>query len=284
MKKIVFIFLVLFITINSFATENVLVSTYSKGPMDGYTWRQRHINYDINDTNLSKEKLISTIWQMDYEINQYAVLVFYTDDVFRIGTTTAGKSIEGRYKIENGKLILFGYNHDDKNGVGYTLKGDECICSIKFSSENIIYKHELEIQGVRYFPVGSEKGYGESAKLNGVAVRTVMKNKVFNDTVKFRREPNLTSDLIPIYLYNELTNGKVITYSFKKGSVVFVLAELLQKETIAGNTGSWCYVRINDGFDGYQYGWVFGAYFDEYDKNKKKEYSLELEKELNALK
>lgn len=51
MKKNVFILLILFIFINCFATENVLVSTFSKGPMDGYSWRQRQINYDITDTN-----------------------------------------------------------------------------------------------------------------------------------------------------------------------------------------------------------------------------------------
>ena len=284
MKKNVFILLILFIFINCFATENVLVSTFSKGPMDGYSWRQRQINYDITDTNLSKEKLISTIWRMNFEINPYAVLVFYTDDVFRIGTTTAGKSIEGKYKIENGKLILFNYNHDDKNGVGYTLTGDECICTINFSSEHFIYKHELEIQGVKYFPDGSEKGYGESAKINGITVNTIMKNYVFNDTVKFRSEPNLSSDLIQVCLYNELTNGNLITYSFKKGTVVHVLAELPQKETIAGDKGSWCYIRVNDGCGGNQFGWVFGAYFDEYDNSKQKEYSLELQKELNAIK
>ena len=69
--------LILFIFINCFATENVLVSTFSKGPMDGYSWRQRQINYDITDTNLSKEKLISTIWRMNFEINPYAVLVLF---------------------------------------------------------------------------------------------------------------------------------------------------------------------------------------------------------------
>ena len=284
MKKVLIILLTLVLSINCFATENVLVSTYNKGSGDGHSWRQREINYNSQDTNLSKEKLFSTIWRMDYEVNQYIILLFYTDDVFRIGTRQAGKSIEGKYKIQNGNLILFNYNKDDKNGAGYTLKDDKCVCKINFSSENVMYKHELEIQGIKYFPYGSEKESGEFAKINGISVKTVMKPYVFNDSVKFRTAPTLTSELIKVFQYNEMTDGRIKTYSFKKGTVVYVLAEIPQKENIAGNIGSWCYIQVSDGFEGNQYGWVFGAYFDEYDKNKQNEYSSELWKELNAIK
>lgn len=284
MKKIIIVLLTFFLSINCFAAENVLVSTYNKGSGDGYSWRQREINYNPQDTTLTKEKLVSTIWQMDYEVNQYVILVFYTDDVFRIGTRQAGKSIEGKYKIKNGNLILFDYNKDDKIGVGYTLKKEKCVCTINFSSENVIYKHELKIQGIKYFPYGSEKESGKSAKINGIAVKTVKKPYVFNDSVKFRSEPNLNSGLIEVSKYNEMTDGRIRSFSFKKGTVVYVLAEIPQKENIAGATGSWCYIQVSDGFEGSQYGWVFGAYFDEYDKNRQNEYSSELWKELNAVK
>ena len=284
MKKLIIIVLAIFMTINSFAAENVLVSTYTTGPGDGFSWRQRQINYDVKDTVLSKEKLVSTIWRMDVEKNQYVILVFYTDDVFRIGTRQAGKSIEGKYRIENGKLILFNYNKDDRLGINYTLKENECVCKINFSSENVVYKHELEIQGRKYFPYGGEKDSGETAKINGISVKTVMKAMVFNDSVKFRSAPNLSSELIKVYMYNEMTDGRIQTYSFKKGTVVIVLAEIPQKVTIAGDTGSWSYIQVSDGFEGSQFGWVFGAYFDEYDSNKQKEYSEALWKELNAIK
>ncbi len=283
-KKVFYIFILLFITINCFSEENVLVSTFSKGPRDGISWRQRKIQYKMHDTTLSKEKLVSTIWRMDSSVNQFALLIFYTDDVFRIGTYQAGKIIEGKYRIDDGNLILFNYNDADVTGRGRTLKDVECLCKINYSSESILYKHELEINGIKYFPCGSEKQAGEPAKIDDIPVKTVLKKYVFNDYVKFRNAPNLSSDLIDIILYNEMTNGRIKRSSFRKGTVVTVLAEIPQKETISGVTASWCYIKVFSGFEGYQYGWVFGGYFDEYDQNREAEYASQLEKELKFLK
>lgn len=265
----------------NYQLTNPLLSTYQDGPYDGYSWRNREINYDTEDCTLSKEKLISTVWRMDVNKNQYALLVFYQDNIFRIGTRQAGVSIEGKYKIENNELILFDYNTDDPIGIEYTLKREETVCKLNFSSDNIMYKHELEIDGVKYFPYGSEKNTGDKAVIDEINVEVVDKPFVFNDTVKFRAKPSISSATIPVYLYNEISYGKISTDSFKKGTIVTVLAKIPKTETIGNDTGSWCYIKVEDGFEGNQYGWVFGAYFDEYDESKNEEYLQTMRKELN---
>ena len=99
--------------------------------------------------------------------------------------------------------------------------------------------------------------------------------------------PPLPSSLTPILLarlislfilnilrYSELEYNQPLPeiYSFVKGTIVEVLARKEESETIDNVTAPWCYIKVSDGFEGNQYGWVFGGYFDEYDKNKSEEY------------
>jgi len=79
--------------------ENPLLSTYSEGPSDGYSWRKREINYDKNTSSISKEILVSTIWVKGIADGYNSKLVFYLDDVFRMGTNQTGVESEGSYQI-----------------------------------------------------------------------------------------------------------------------------------------------------------------------------------------
>ncbi len=238
-------------------------------------WYERSAVYNKNDFSISKEKLTSAIWRMDPDYNQYALLVFDENNEFKIGTLQAGVFLRGNYRIENNQIILFDYIIDSRRGIDFTINGEEYTASINFDSINYLYKHELVIEGISFFPVGSEKDPGESALINGEKVIVVRNNYVFNDTVKFRAKPTLKSDLIKVIRYSELEYNRRLPdiHYFVKGTIVEVLAKKTEAETIDGVSASWCYIKVFDGFEGYQYGWVFGAYFNEYDKTKKGEYN-----------
>lgn len=237
-------------------------------------WYERNASYNIQDCSVSKEKLTSAIWRMDPIINQFALLVFDQNNEFKIGTLQAGVVIKGNYKIENNQIMLFDYVEDPRRGIGFSINNNEYICSINFNSNNFLYKNEIDIEGVKFFPVGSERMSGETAIINNEKVVIVRKKYVFNDSVKFRTKPILQSELIKVLRYSELEYNQPIPeiYSFVKGTIVEVLAKKEETETIDNVTASWCYIKVSDGFEGDQYGWVFGGYFDEYDKNKSEEY------------
>jgi hypothetical protein len=92
-------------------TENIedyrqrrLLSTFSEGPRDGYSWHQRSITYK-GFGSVTKELLCSTIWQP--HSNGFFVLVFFMDDIFKYGALDSGERIKGRYRIEDNKVILY---------------------------------------------------------------------------------------------------------------------------------------------------------------------------------
>lgn len=240
-----------------------MASDYREGRGDGYSWRYREIAYDKNDRTISKEKLLSTRWMMDSSVNQFALLVFYSDDVFKIGTFQASVSIQGKYRVEDAKVYLSDYNLEKWMNSYVPMDGSEIECVLNFDSDNVEYGHELIINGTKFFPEGSEKPSGDKARIQGLDVIMDKNTYVFNDTVRFRAGPSLDADLIKIYLYNELSYGEVSTSSFKKGTVIYTLARTTYEEEIDGHQAPWYYIAVSTGHEGYQYGWVFGAYFDE---------------------
>ena len=57
---------------------------YRKSYNDGMSWRKRELRYDINDKEITKEKLLSTIWLSDEKVAKNFLLLFYCDDYFLI--------------------------------------------------------------------------------------------------------------------------------------------------------------------------------------------------------
>lgn len=247
-----------------YQSEDKMLSTYREGPHDGYSWRYREIDYIMEDENLSKEKLLSTLWLMDSDINQYALLVFYSDDVFKIGTYQAGVSIQGNYRIENSRIFLSNYNSDEYMDRFITMDDTETECEINFDSMNVKFRNEIAINGTSFFPIGSETQNGDNAIIRDISVTVDRNTYVFNENVSFRTAPNTGSELINIYLYNEITNGDVNSNYFIKGTVINTIARTNFMEEIDGKSSPWYYVVITDGFEGSQYGWVFGAFFTTY--------------------
>jgi hypothetical protein len=249
-----------------YQSNDKMMSNYRESKGDGYSWRYREITYNKNDKIVTKNKMLSTVWKMDSKVNQYAVLVFYSDDVFKIGTFQAGVSIQGNYRIENSNIYLSNYNADEFMNQFIKFNNKETEGVVIFNSDNVEYDHELFIGGTKFFPLGSEKVNGDKAIIQDSNVIVDKSTYVFNDTVRFRTKPSVDSDCIDISLYNEMSGGRIKTNSFKKGTIVNTIAKTVNTEKIDGKIASWYYLVVSDGFEGRQYGWVFGAYFDQYIK------------------
>ena len=138
---------------DSFQTLDPLRSDYKESDSDGYSWRYRDCTYDKNDTTLTKEKLLSTAWSMDSEVNQYYILCFYTDDVFKAGTRQAGVNCIGTYEVRDGKVFMKTTQQSDIGIEQYFPSSEEeYYGDFHPYSDSVIFSHELVINGYRFFP------------------------------------------------------------------------------------------------------------------------------------
>jgi len=250
------------------SSDNML-STYRKDPSDGYSWRQREIKYIFGTDRLTKEKLLSTIWVTDPLIEPQSILVFYKDDVFKIGSRQAGSVIQGKYQILENKLKFYQYKLDTRIENIYGLSGNSDTTIIT-DSDNLFYKEQLSIGKILYFPFGSERKNGEKVVFDGIKVLITDDRKVMNENVRFRTRPNTEASLIRIYQYSEITEDKI--YSIKRGTIVDLIARTIEMQEIDGVIAPWYFIKVFDGYEGFQYGWVFGGFFVEYEKEKESEY------------
>lgn len=272
-KVIVFILLIYSVSLHcqdKYQSTDNMLSTYKQKANDGYSWRYRENTYDKTENDITKEKLLSTIWITDpLEATQYT-LVFYKDDVFKIGTRQTGVEISGKYLLENDSILLSEYNlHSDyltKTGLMFgNMK-----CTFNIDPNHFLYRDFINIRGVKYYAVGSEHLNGTELTYNNIQIIVNLETKVMNENMKFRDYPSVNGELIKVYQYSEYTSNEIL--SIKKGTIVDLLAKTKKNETIDGVTASWYFIKIFDGFEWYQYGWVFGGYFSDYDQNKKNEY------------
>lgn len=266
-----------------YQNEDILKVNYRKNSSDGYSWRTREMHYDKNDTVLSKDKLMSTIWLLDDDIDHSFQLLFYADDYFMIGSYHTGPSAFGKYKIENGKLILLPIDYDARIYFYSSIfTSDEIICDLKYKSENVHFDNELLLNRVRFFPNGCYKPNGSSAVVDGTNVIVERTKKVLTDNVKFRTAPNTKAETQISEVYEEmfynLPNWKETDYLIK-GTVVSIYARTETPETIDGITACWYYVSMPTLSEYNQYGWIFGGWFDDYDESKKDEYRKIMKKQ-----
>ncbi|MGI5172945.1 hypothetical protein H0R92_05005 [Treponema sp. OMZ 840] len=259
-----------------FQTTDNMRSDYRENKSDGYSWREREVTYDKKDTVLSKDKLLSTKWMLDYAVNPYSPLLFYSDDVFKFGTYQAGVLVEGSYKIIDNRVFLFDYKLKDNYLSPRIFAEKEMYAQLYFESSHVMFDNELIINNVSFYPIGSEKEDGKRAIVSGIEVITETQQKVMTDNVRFRVSPNTDSQTIIIARYWE--RGKK-TDSIKRGDVISTLAKTVYEDTIDGITAPWYYICVSES-EGHQYGWVFGGYFAPYFKEKEDEYKKMLETEL----
>lgn len=256
--------------------EDKLKVNYRNGPNDGYSWHSRECKYDINDKTLSKEKLLSTLWLLDDELNKSYRLLFYSDDYFMIGSHYVGPSAFGKYRIEDDKLILYDYLHvGGRDFYDKMFTGEEVIGELKFESDSFLVDNELLFNGVRFIPNGCPKLAGSQALINGINAIAVGEEKVLTDNVKFRTEPNTNSKTIVPEIYEEIFHNEPnwrMPDCLVKGEVLTLYARTENLETIDGETAYWYYTGMPTIASYYDFGWIFGAWLEDYDETKKDEY------------
>lgn len=252
-------------------SENPDAIFYRKNVNDGTSWRKRNLNYDKNDTQLSKEKLMSTIWLVDSKKDPSGLLLFYADDYFAIGSRFADIYAFGKYSVENGKIILSQYDFNKNHEYCLTLfNGDSVSGTLNYETDSILYANEMVLNGISFYPSDCIKENGDKAKINNVPVIVDISKKIMTDNVKFRTSPSTKAKTQKVWLYDEMFNASV--ESVKKGTVIDTRARTTELEEYNGVKGYWYYIYFSV-VDAEQYGWIFGGYLDDYDENKKDEYS-----------
>ena len=263
---------------------DMLKFNYRKESDDLVSWREREIKYDESYEKLTKEKLMSTIWVLDKEVAEPYVLLFYSDDYFAIGSLDSGPSAIGKYRIEKDKMYLSSFSYDpDISFYGRIFGVDDVKCYMNYRSASFYYDSELVLRDIKFFPTGSEKEAGTGARVDGAGITIIKEQKVISENIKFHTKPSADSQTQNIEMYKEMFPGKTEneTGILKRGTVVSVCGIAYVRETIDGVRGSWYYISIPKDGD-VQYGWIFGAYFVDYDVTRKVEYQEILKAEFNS--
>jgi hypothetical protein len=238
-------------------------------------WRKRPVRFPAQVDGVSKELLCSTIWSLDEKINQHIIMLFYSDDVFFIGTYQSAIALAGTYQVvgEN-RVALSSIEYRDswiRQYIDLPVEGTALLLSE--DPENLFASHKLSLPGsaVWFFPHGSAPDEGHAGKVDGFDAVKVSGRYVATRNVRFRSGPATSRPSIALPVYDEPYGIGKIDYILR-GSRVSVYARTPERETIGSWSSHWYYVGIQ-GFETLYSGWVYGEFIAPYDEAKKKEYS-----------
>lgn len=253
------------------------LSSYKENEYDAYSWLKREIKYDKKDYKISKKKLLSTIWAKDPTNEPWSVLIFYRDDVFKIGSINAGVMITGKYVINHDCVQLI---KDEKSiKEKYTGFNVEIINLIfNYKSKNFFYEHSLENDEICFYALGSDYENGSYGIYCKETICRLKKLIVANDNVNARMEPSISSEIFGYSLYDYSLNIK--KGLILKGTVIQMLGYKPESVIIDKKKSYWFLIKI-DREEAYSYLWVFGAYFDDYISERENEYNEILLKEIS---
>jgi hypothetical protein len=249
--------------------ENPLLSSYSEGPNDGYSWRKREIKYDRNTVSLSKEVLVSTIWVRGISDGYNTKLIFYLDDIFRMGTNQAGVESEGNYRIIDDKTVELTFirssygNSPPPTPIQYTFRIDPN----EFWEQHCLYD---EINNNSWRAYGSKPPIGSVVNLNDINVMRENSVYVVLENVKFRTGPGIEFNAIDISKYIDAPINGSLDY-LPAGEKLYIEAITVEKTQISEWLAPWYYVRYPVYHD-YVMGWVFGEFLEPYDDSKEETY------------
>ena len=212
-------------------SDNPEAVFYRKNVNDGTSWRKRNLNYDKNDRQLSKEKLMSTIWLVDPKKDLSGQLLFYSDDYFAIGSCHADIYAFGKYSVENGKIVLSEYDFNKNHEYCLALfNGDSVSGTLNYETDSVPYANELVFNGISFYPADCIKENGTEAKIDNIPVIVDISKKVMTDNVKFRTAPSTKAKTQKVWLYEEMFNVSV--ESVKRGTVISTRARTTQPRSI----------------------------------------------------
>lgn len=264
---------------DSFQTLDPMRSDYKESDSDGYSWRYRDCTYDKNDRVLTKEKLLSTSWSMDSEVNQYYILCFYTDDVFKAGTRQAGVNCIGTYEVRDGKVFMKTTGQYDIGIEQYfPASEEEYYGDFHPYSDSVIFSHELVINGYRFFPGNCYKEDGESALVQDIPLVVESKKAIVTDNVKLRSGPGTNYKQLDCYLTINLIaegypNSRIERPApLLKYSDFHTLGHTLKKDKIGDDEAYWYYIVYSDGFESSYNAWIYGAWIEDFDESLSDDY------------
>ncbi|SCY10523.1 SH3 domain-containing protein [Alkaliphilus peptidifermentans] len=249
------------------------------------SWRRRKVQYPGSVEAISKDYLASTIWnagKVDYLDNLGLVLVFYLDDEFRIGSLQGGIELGGKYELlDNNKVKLFDLQYSEgyedsltENIMQTVFTGDEWILSFEVNKENLWYSDHLYGENRLHFwgAQGSEPPFGEVYKINGHSIVKEEWEAVTNARLKFRTQPDKTSQTNRIgFVYQYDIEKNLILDYLLIGAKFTVLGRTEEKLNVDNIENYWYFIRYNDS-EFPTYGWVFGEYIETFDEERATQY------------
>ena len=263
-------------------------SNYKQYKWDGYSWRYRENTYDISDLKMSKEKLLSTKWVIELQNQWDFWLVFYTDDVFKFGGTSAGVLVTGKYEVKNDSVKLYPQESEVSRKLKDILIDDfdwlaetELTGHMNYSSDNILYAHELLINQHVFYPWGVYKADGAEGLTDNVPVIKELETIVMTKTIPFYKQPDIKSPKIKNWKYGEQYD--FVSEELVAGTPLQLLGKTKNKSSVQGKSDYWYYVIIYYE-ESHDYGWFFGNNFEVYQKEKDEIYKENLKAEIKKLK
>ncbi|QEN06247.1 hypothetical protein EW093_16640 [Thiospirochaeta perfilievii] len=259
MKKYAFCIILILNLLNLYGNEySKLHSKYSEGPKDGYSWKERHENYDINNSKLTIDKLCSTKWVFDSDPTGYnRLFIFYIDNVFKIGWVPSGVDVEGKYLITENELHLYDIKSNKQE-----WNNEEFILTFKTDLKES-FEHGLIGEKINLYPLGSEPQQGSIFDYNGTEL-IKMTGKYYNiENVNIYE--NLTNTTEPIetmkYAFN---NGVDVSIKmFIQGDIIEVIGKTKNDE----HGGSW-YLGKLEVYNSSKLVWFYTKKLIKYDESK----------------
>lgn len=259
-----------------------LLSTYSAGPHDGYSWRQREIAYPADPIRLTKQLLLSTLWTPGGTLSA-AILVFFADDIFKFGSVQSGVSIIGHYHVgNNGTVELSIEQRRNDWGARFSpFRGRHTTLVFRRGLSNLWYSDGLvqEDSGFTFYAVGSEQKTGTETVLDGVRVERTRKRMVVVRRAEFHSAPTATSSALEVVYLDGAPTIEVP--AFLKGTILTVLARTTGSSPAEGTARTWCFVEWVP-FETPHFGWVEDGSLANVDPAKMESYRLILREELRA--
>lgn len=140
-------------------------------------------------------------------------------------------------------------------------------------SDSVLYDHELIVDGYRFFPGNCYKENGSDAVLQSIPVIVERRRAIVNDNVKLRSGPGITYEQLHCERTSAMAYEMFNVSSIKKpaplitGSDFSIIARTVEKDNIMGDEAYWYYILYSDGFESVYYGWIFGAWIENYEED-----------------
>lgn len=220
-------------------------------------------NSNTVETTINSNNVCDILWIFNPQKFNDMYLWFYPNGEFYIGTNYHGVWFAtGKYEVidsETMRLFEFSKNLDI---IGYDDL-NEIKLKIKCNPRHFYYEELLYIDGTNdYFGNANTCTVSEGEfDLNNISVIKEYGKFVVVENLRFRSEPNITSDTIPVYYFGYGTKDY-----FVKGSLLNSIAKSVLRYEIDGFNNYWYYIDYYD--DEYHVtGWVYGEFIEPYNED-----------------